>query len=92
MMIHISLDGFITIHVESAWAYGRCPVWKIARFGREFILDIPFCRIIVTPAPRALRKSYAAYNFFNRVGWNRDDTEKPLGADGPHAGITEDRS
>ena len=96
-MIHISLGGVITIHAEGAWAYGHSPLCRIVRFGREYIVDVPFCRVIVTPALLTLRKSNAGQlntdrnHFFNRAGRNRDNTENPLGIDQPHAGTATDR-
>lgn len=91
MMIHISLGGFIAIHAEGAWAYGKSPAWNLSRFREEFVLDIPFCRIILTPG-KIFGPLYAKQCSFNRVGWNRDETEKPWDADQIAAGTAEDRS
>lgn len=93
-MIHISLGGLVTIHAEGAWAYGLSPAWKVSHFGREFVLDIPYCRVIISPALREAHRapplSSAEECFFNRVGWNSDDRQKPMGADQPFAGTAED--
>lgn len=94
MIIHISLDGLGAIHAEWALAYGRSPAWKMSRFGREVVLDIPFARIIITPLGSKAgndgeHKETTTY-FFNRVGWNSDDeTKRPPGPDSAVAGITE---
>ena len=94
MIIHISLDGLGALHAEWALAYGRSPAWKMSRFGREIVLDIPFARVIITPPwniadSEGTHKNTTTY-FFNRVGWNSDDeTQRPPGPDRAAAGIAE---
>lgn len=76
MIIHISLGGIGTIYAEGAWAYGYRPAWKLSRFGHEFVLDVPFIRVIATPAECAHRPS-AQPCFKDRVGqigWASDET------------------
>ncbi len=93
MMIHISLGGVGSIHVEAARAYGRSPAWHISHFGREIVLDVPFVRVIVTPA--TCERTASAKPFFcGRVGQTEgdgDETEWPVSCDRASAVPAEDR-
>ena len=82
MMIHFSLGGMGAIHGECTWAYGLKPAWKISRVGREYVLDIPFGRVILTPcrAKEAVPEieQPCFYDRVGRTGWQNDEATKRL--------------
>lgn len=93
MMIHISLGGIVTIHMEGAWAYGFYPSWKISRFRREIVLDMPFSRVIITPGTiyaSLPEKEPCFCDRVGRIGWNCDERKRPWDIDQPSAGVAED--
>ncbi len=52
MMVYVRLRRLGALHFECCRAYTGMPFFSRQRCGSEIIFDMPFCRLIVTPAER----------------------------------------
>lgn len=60
-MIQVRLAKLFVVHFEWNTAYGCWPVLKVSKLNGEMIIDLPYSRVIYTPAK--ILKYWAAHHW-----------------------------